>query len=117
MPLPMLNKDEEIRANEWLAKNTVTDYKDIPRNIRYEAEKLIEDAHKTQKRLHGELYINSEEIRKITTIGRTKLYEMIKDGEFPKPINTKNDKDTTQKIWTASSIDNWMQQKAAERKE
>ena len=115
MALPMLNRNELIRANEWLAKNTVTDYKDIPRNIRYTAERLIEDAHRTQQQLHGELYISSEKIRKITTIGRTKLYEMIKNGEFPKPINIKNDKDTTRKIWKASSVYNWMQQQAAER--
>ncbi|WP_419583991.1 hypothetical protein, partial [Thiolapillus sp.] len=77
MALPMLNRNELIHANEWLAKNTITDYKDIPRNIRHTAKRLIEDAHRTQQRLHGELYINSEKIRKITTIGRTKLYEMI----------------------------------------
>ncbi|WP_419622173.1 helix-turn-helix transcriptional regulator [Thiolapillus sp.] len=115
MALPMLNRNELIHANEWLAKNTITDYKDIPRNIRHAAERLIEDAHRTQQRLHGELYINSEKIRKITTIGRTKLYEMIIDGEFPKPINMRDDKDTTRKIWTASSVYNWMQQKAEER--
>ena len=115
MALPMLNRNELINANEWLAKNTVTDYKDIPRNIRHAAERLIEEAQRTQQRLHGELYIKSEEIRKITTIGRTKLYEMIKNGEFPKPINMRDDKDTTRKIWTASSVYNWMQQKAEER--
>ncbi|WP_419585865.1 helix-turn-helix transcriptional regulator [Thiolapillus sp.] len=115
MALPMLNRNELIRANEWLAKNTVTDYKDIPRNISHAAERLIEEAQRTQQRLHGELYIKSAEIRKITTIGRTKLYEMIKNGEFPKPINMRDDKDTTHKIWTASSVYNWMQQKAEER--
>ncbi|WP_419582249.1 helix-turn-helix transcriptional regulator [Thiolapillus sp.] len=115
MALPMLNRNELIHANEWLTKNTVTDYKDIPRNISHAAERLIEEAHRTQQRLHGELYINSEKIRKITTIGRTKLYEMTKNGEFPKPINMRDDKDTTRKIWTASSVYNWMQQKAEER--
>ena len=115
MALRMLNRNELIRANEWLAKNTVTDYKEIPSNSRNAAERLIEEAHRTQQRLHGELYINSEEIRKITTIGRTKLYEMIKNEEFPKPINMRDDKDTTRKIWTASSVYNWMQQKAEER--
>ena len=53
MPLPMLNRNELINANEWLAKNTVTNYKDIPRNIRHAAERLIEDALRTQQRLHG----------------------------------------------------------------
>ena len=115
MALPMLEKEEEAQAHKWLAKNTVTDYKEIPMNIRYAAERLIEDAHRTQQRLHEEHYINSAEIRKITTIGRTKIYEMIKNGEFPKPINMRDDKDTTRKIWTASSVQNWMQQKAAER--
>ncbi|WP_419629385.1 helix-turn-helix transcriptional regulator [Thiolapillus sp.] len=115
MALPTLNRDEQIRANQWLAKNTVTDYKDIPLSNRHAVTRLIEDAHRTQQRLHGELYINSEKIRKITTIGRTKLYKMIIDGEFPKPINMRDDKDTTRKIWTASSVYNWMQQKAEER--
>ena len=115
MALPMLNRNELISANEWLAKNTVTDYKDIPLSNRHAVTRLIEDAHRTQQRLHGELYIKSTEIRKITTIGRTKLYEMIKNEEFPKPINIRDDKDTTRKIWTASSVYNWMQQKAEER--
>ncbi len=115
MALPMLNRNELIRANEYLAKNTITDYKDIPLSNRHAVTRLIEDAHRTQQRLHGELYINSEKIRKITTIGRTKLYKMIIDGEFPKPINMRDDKDTTRKIWTASSVYNWMQQKAEER--
>ena len=115
MALPTLEKEEEAQAHKWLAKNTVADYKEIPRNIRYAAKRLIEDAHRKQKQLHGELYINSEEIRKITTIGRTKLYEMIKNGKFPKPINIENEKDTTRKIWTASSVHKWMQQKAEER--
>ena len=115
MALPTLNRDEQIRANQWLAKNTVTDYKDIPRNISHAAERLIEEAQRTQQRLHGELYIKSTEIRKITTIGRTKLYEMIINGEFPKPINMRDDKDTTHTIWTASSVYHRMQQKAEER--
>ena len=115
MALPMLNRDELIRANQWLAKNTVTDYKDIPRNISHAAERLIEDARRTQQRLHGELYISSEKIRKITTIGRTKLYEMIINGEFPKPINMRDNKEKNHKIWTASSVYNWMQKKAEER--
>ena len=115
MALPMLNRNERISANEWLAKNTITDYKDIPLSNRHAVTRLIEDAHRTQQQLHGELYINSEKIRKITTIGRTKLYEMIINGEFPKPINMRDDKDTTRKIWTASSVYNWMQQKAEER--
>ena len=47
----------------------------------------------------------------ITTLGRTKLYEMIKKGEFPK-----EDKQTgKEKYWKASSVYNWMQQKAKER--
>ncbi|WP_419590152.1 helix-turn-helix transcriptional regulator [Thiolapillus sp.] len=115
MALPTLNRNELIRANEYLAKNTITDYKDIPLSNRDAVTRLIEEAQRTQQRLHGELYIKSAEIRKITTIGRTKLYEMTKNGEFPKPINMRDDKDTTHKIWTASSVYNWMQQKAEER--
>ena len=50
-------------------------------------------------------------------ISRTKLHKATKAGTFPKPINIKNEKDTTHKIWTASSVYNWMQQKAEERSE
>ncbi|WP_419615999.1 helix-turn-helix transcriptional regulator [Thiolapillus sp.] len=50
------------------------------------------------------------DIMKITTIKRTKLYELIKNGDFPKPNTT-----SKRKIWTASTVKEWMQQKAEER--
>ncbi|WP_419626536.1 helix-turn-helix transcriptional regulator [Thiolapillus sp.] len=50
------------------------------------------------------------DIIKITTIKRTKLYELIKNGDFPKPNTT-----SKRKIWTASTVKEWMQQKAEER--
>ena len=50
------------------------------------------------------------DIMKITTIKRTKLYDLIKNGDFPEPNTT-----SKRKIWTASKIRNWMQQKAEER--
>ena len=111
MALPTLNYNERKSAEEWLSQNTVTHYRDIPSNIKNAVTRLIEDAHRTQQRLHDELYINTTTIRKITTIGRTKLYELIKKGEFPAAINS----GSTRKIWTASAVKNWMQQKADER--
>ncbi len=111
MALPTLNYNERKSAEEWLEQNTVTNYKDIPRNISYATERLIEDAYRTQQRLYGELYINATTIRKITTLGRTKLYELIKKGEFPAAINS----GSTRQIWTASTVRNWMQQKADSR--
>ena len=50
------------------------------------------------------------DITKITTIKRTKLYELIKNGDFPKPNTT-----SKRKIWTASTVREWMQQKSEER--
>ena len=111
MALPTLTYNQRKNAEEWLEQNTVTNYKDIPHNIGYAAERLIENAYRTQQRLYGELYINATTIRKITTIGRTKLYELIKKGEFPKAINS----NSTRQIWTASAVRYWMQQKADER--
>ena len=111
MALPTLNYNERKNAEEWLEQNTVTNYRDIPSNISHAVTKLIEDAHRTQQRLYDELYINTTTIRKITTIGRTKLYELIKKGEFPAAINSGN----TRKIWTASAVRNWMQQQAESR--
>ena len=111
MALPTLNYNERKRAEEWLSQNTVTHYKDIPFNISYAVTRLIEDAYRTQQRLYGELYINATTIRKITTLGRTKLYELIKKGEFPAAINS----GSTRQIWTASAVRNWMQQQAESR--
>ena len=113
MALPTLNYNERKSAEEWLEQNTVTHYRNIPSNISHAVKKLIEDAHRTQQRLHDELYINATTIRKITTIGRTKLYELIKKSEFPAAINSGSG--STRQIWTASAVKNWMQQKADER--
>ncbi len=111
MALPTLKYNDRKNAEEWLSQNTVTHYRDIPSNIRHAVTKLIEDAHRTQQRLYDELYINATTIRKITTLGRTKLYELIKKEEFPAAINAGN----TRKIWTASAVRNWMQQQAESR--
>ena len=111
MALPSLSRQDTIWANIYLGENTITHYNDIPRNLKYAVTRIIEEAHRTQSRIHGELYINSQTIRKITTIRRTKLYEMIKKGEFPAAINS----GSTRQIWTASAVRNWMQQQAESR--
>lgn len=111
MALPTLNYNERKSAEEWLKQNTVTNYRDIPSNIRHAVTRLIEDAHRTQQRLYDELYINATTIRKITTIGRTKLYELIKKREFPEAINSGR----TRQIWKASTVRDWMQQQADSR--
>ena len=111
MALPTLEYNNRIRAEEWLKENTITHYRDIPRNVHYAVTRLIEDAYRTQQRLYGELYINARMIREITTLGRTKLYELIKKGEFPEAINS----GSTRQIWTASAVRNWMQQQADDR--
>ena len=117
MALASLSGQDTIWANIYLSENTITHYNDIPGNISYAVRRIIEEAHRTQSRIHGELYINSETIRKITTIRRTKLYEMIKKGEFPAAINsgTRSDLKNPRAIWKASTLKTWMQEKAEER--
>lgn len=117
MALPSLSRQNTIWANIYLGENTITHYNDIPNNLHYAVTRIIEEAHRTQSRIHGELYINSETIRKITTIRRTKLYEMIKKGEFPAAINsgTRGDLKNPRGIWKASTLKTWMQEKADER--
>ncbi len=112
MALRSLSRQDTIWANIYLGENTITHYNNIPGNISYAVTRIIEDAHRTQSRIHGELYINSKTIRKITTIGRTKLYELIKKGEFPEAINSGTQ---TRGIWKASTLQTWMQTKADER--
>ncbi len=117
MALASLSRQDTIWANIYLEKNTITHYNDIPGNVSHAVRRIIEEAHRTQSRIHGELYINNETIRKITTIRRTKLYEMIKKGEFPAAINsgTRGDLKNPRGIWKASTLKTWMQKKAEER--
>ena len=56
-------------------------------------------------------YITTKIIMAITTLGRTKLYEMIKNGEFPKEDRQKG----KERYWRTSSVMKWMQKKAKER--
>lgn len=41
-------------------------------------------------------------------LGRTKIYEMIKEGEFPRPI-----KAGRASLWHSQAIEKWMQGQAA----
>ncbi|WP_419594101.1 helix-turn-helix transcriptional regulator [Thiolapillus sp.] len=68
---------------------------------------------------NSEKLLTTADIMKITTIGRTKLHKMEKTGEFPK-ADTQNGAFSNrpakrQKHWRASTVRNWMQQKANSR--
>ena len=68
---------------------------------------------------NSEKLLTTADIMKITTIGRTKLHKMEKTGEFPK-ADTQNGIFSNrpargQKHWRASTVRNWMQQKANSR--
>ncbi|WP_419628836.1 helix-turn-helix transcriptional regulator [Thiolapillus sp.] len=68
---------------------------------------------------NSEKLLTTADIMKITTIGRTKLHKMEKTGEFPK-ADTQNRTCSNrpaerQKHWRASTVRNWMQQKANSR--
>ena len=69
---------------------------------------------------NDEKMLTTADIMKLTTIGRTKLHEMEKTGEFPKADTQQrsfsNRPTRGQKHWRASTVYNWMQRKAAERK-
>ena len=71
---------------------------------------------------NGEKMLTTADIMKLTTIGRTKLHEMQKTGEFPKADEQKNlsriqgKRSPGTKHWKTSTVYNWMQRKAAERK-
>ena len=71
---------------------------------------------------NGEKMLTTADIMKLTTIGRTKLHEMQKTGEFPPADEQENkaicrgERSPGTKHWKASTVYNWMQQKAAERK-
>ncbi|WP_419649483.1 helix-turn-helix transcriptional regulator [Thiolapillus sp.] len=68
---------------------------------------------------NSEKLLTTADIMKITTIGRTKLHKMEKTGEFPKAdtqVETYSNRPARgQKHWRASTVRNWMQQKANSR--
>ncbi|WP_419593345.1 helix-turn-helix transcriptional regulator [Thiolapillus sp.] len=68
---------------------------------------------------NSEKLLTTADIMKITTIGRTKLHKMEKTGEFPKADmqnrGFSNYPAGGQKHWRASTVRNWMQQKANSR--
>ncbi|WP_419594008.1 helix-turn-helix transcriptional regulator [Thiolapillus sp.] len=68
---------------------------------------------------NSEKLLTTADIMKITTIGRTKLHKMEKTGEFPKAdtqVGACNNRTAGgQKHWRASTVRNWMQQKANSR--
>ncbi|WP_419639907.1 helix-turn-helix transcriptional regulator [Thiolapillus sp.] len=68
---------------------------------------------------NSEKMLTTADIMKITTIGRTKLHKMEKTGEFPKADTQdrtfSNRPARGKKHWRASTVRNWMQQKANSR--
>ena len=64
---------------------------------------------------NSEQMLTTADIMKITTIGRTKLHQMEKTGEFPKADIQAGISAKGQKNWRASTVRNWMQQKANSR--
>lgn len=50
------------------------------------------------------------EVSKITTLGKTSLYELMKAGEFPKPINIGG----RRVAWLQSDVENWITDRLAQ---
>jgi prophage regulatory protein len=48
--------------------------------------------------------IKIDEVLKRTAMGKTKLYRMLKDGEFPKPVRL----GSRSVAWRESTIDRWI---------
>ena len=59
----------------------------------------------------NERFIRLDELISKTGLGRSTIYRMMDNGEFPKPINL-----TSNKVaWLQSEINNWMQSKVEQR--
>ena len=58
-------------------------------------------------------FLRRPEVESITGLPRSSLYELIKDGRFPKPVPL-NDKGYAV-AWVESEISEWQQQRIAER--
>lgn len=83
----------------------------------YELERI-----KNRELVNGEMYIFSADVRSITKLGRTTIYQMTKAGKFPKPIDAKlkprdwgNGKNGKLQLWKAWVIYNWMEVMANKR--
>lgn len=84
---------------------------------RYELERI-----RNRELVNGEMYIFAEDVRNITKLGRTTIYQMIKAGKFPEPIDARfsprdwgNDKHGKLQLWKAWVIYNWMEVMANKR--
>ena len=62
----------------------------------------------------SERIIRRPEVRKLTGYGNTSIYEMVKKGEFPRPISL----GARAVGWLESEVDAWIQQRvSASRKD
>ena len=85
---------------------------------RYELERI-----RNRELVNGEMYIFTEDVRNITKLGRTTIYQMIKAGKFPKPIDARfhpsgsegNYKHGKLQLWKAWAIYDWMETMANKR--
>ncbi|WP_419592338.1 helix-turn-helix transcriptional regulator [Thiolapillus sp.] len=78
-------------------------------------------AIRNRELVKGVMYIFAEDVRNITRLGRTTIYQLIREGKFPKPIDARNSNKEYKKgklqIWKAWDIYNWMQTMADRREE
>lgn len=81
-------------------------------------------AIRNRELIQGVMYIFAEDVRNITKLGRTTIYQLIKEGKFPKPIDGRgyqwgerqgNNKRGKLQIWKAWDIYNWMEAMADKR--
>ncbi|WP_419606561.1 helix-turn-helix transcriptional regulator [Thiolapillus sp.] len=80
-------------------------------------------AIKNRELVQGVMYIFAEDVRNITKLGRTTIYQLIKEGKFPKPIDGRgyrgerqgNNKRGKLQLWRSSEIYNWMETMADKR--
>jgi len=49
------------------------------------------------------LLYNIKELQRVVGIGRNKIYELIRQGKFPKPI-----KIGTKSLWKKSDVEKWV---------
>ena len=55
--------------------------------------------------------IREADLRKHDSLGRTRRWQLIKEGRYPAPIKI----GPRRKVWLASEVDAWLEAKKAER--
>lgn len=57
-------------------------------------------------------FLKLDDVKRATGLGRSKIYALMADGKFPKPVNPTGGRGVA---WIGSEIAQWQRQRIAER--